>query len=70
MNREDRIVLDQASIALGSQVFFEKLDWSLKAGEHWVISGNAGVGKTFQHHLTEQHLSGLPAGQFDALQIE
>ena len=56
MNREDRIVLDQASIALGSQVFFKKLDWSLKAGEHWVISGNAGVGKTFlAEALAQKH---------------
>lgn len=56
MKREDRIVLDQASIALGSEVFFEKLDWRLKAGEHWVISGNAGVGKTFlAEALAQKH---------------
>ncbi|MDW3651255.1 MAG: ATP-binding cassette domain-containing protein [Bacteroidia bacterium] len=56
MHTQDRIVLDQASIALGSQIFFENFSWRLKPGEHWVISGNAGTGKSFlAEALAQKH---------------
>jgi len=42
----ERIRLEKATIAKGLPIILEDLDWTVRAGEHWVITGNCGTGKT------------------------
>ena len=46
MSGSPLISLRQTSIAVGEQTVIRDLDWDISPGEHWVISGNCGVGKT------------------------
>lgn len=58
----NRIELKNASIAIGNKLVLKSVNWVVKPGEHWVITGNSGTGKTvlagflaFKHRLTEGH---------------
>jgi len=56
MNTKDRIVLEDLSISLGANLILSEIDWTIKAGQHWVITGNAGTGKTvLAESLAQKH---------------
>lgn len=63
-NSLKRIRLEKATIAKGLTVLFKDINWCLEPGEHWIISGASGVGKTtlveflaYQHRLVSGHRS-------------
>ena len=61
MNLPDRIVLQDISIAIGTSTLLENITWTIKAGEHWIITGNSGVGKTLlAQTLAQKHR--MPTG--------
>lgn len=56
MNPSDRIVLANLSIAIGTKTLLSQINWTIKEGEHWIISGNSGVGKTIlAQTLAQKH---------------
>ena len=56
MQKSPLISLQNASIAIGPKVLLQDLTWSLQPGEHWVISGPCGAGKTvFVEFLANKH---------------
>ncbi len=40
------VQMKDVSVAYGSRVVFENLNWTVRAGEHWAVSGPNGCGKT------------------------
>ena len=42
----EKIKIEKASIAKGINVIIKDLNWLVESGQHWIISGNCGVGKT------------------------
>jgi len=43
---DDLVRIQNARIAYGDTVIFDKLDWHIVAGQHWQVSGPNGSGKT------------------------
>ncbi len=43
---EPLVTLTQAKVAYGEKVIFSDLDWVIKEGEHWQVTGPNGCGKT------------------------
>jgi len=55
----EKIKLENASIAKGLNVLLKDLNWTVRSGENWVITGPCGTGKTtlveflaYKHRLT------------------
>lgn len=46
MNPKNRIELKNVSIAVGPTIVLKDINWTVKANEHWVVTGNCGTGKT------------------------
>ena len=46
MRNTDRIVLENVDVAIGQQVILQNLNWTVKQGEHWAITGERASGKT------------------------
>ncbi len=47
---KDFIKIQQATFRHRNQTFYDNFNWSIRAGEHWVITGNCGAGKTSLVH--------------------
>ncbi len=51
-----KIVLHNTAIAIGSNIVLENINWTVRQNEHWVITGNCGVGKTvLAEYLAYKH---------------
>jgi len=47
IQRFDTIIhLKEATVRYGNQIILEKVNWTIKAGEHWALSGPNGSGKS------------------------
>jgi len=44
------IKIQQATFKHRNHTFYENFNWSIREGEHWVITGNCGTGKTSLIH--------------------
>ena len=56
MQMSKKIVLENVSIAVGIDTILKGVNWTIRAGEHWVITGDCGVGKTtLAEFLTYRH---------------
>ncbi|MEO0339138.1 MAG: ATP-binding cassette domain-containing protein [Bacteroidota bacterium] len=46
MKNTDRIVLEKVDVAIGQTAILQNLNWTVKQGEHWAITGDRASGKT------------------------
>ena len=66
------LTLEQVTVASGSTLILDHIDFSIRRGEQWLLTGPSGSGKTAlahtllgRHHYTGRLESG-PAGQIGA----
>jgi len=43
---EELVWLDSANVRFGDTIIFENLNWTIRRGEHWILSGENGSGKS------------------------
>jgi molybdate transport system ATP-binding protein len=71
------VTIKNGRIAYGDTVIFEKLDWQIKPGQHWQVSGPNGSGKTCllnlitgdhpQCYVNDIQLFGMQRGQGETI---